>query len=365
MKKWFNLIIGIVVSVIFIYLSFRRVHIGEIIYSLKNVDYIWIFPNMAVVILAMIIRSIRWKYLLANIRQFRMRRLFPSVMIGFMANNVLPARLGEFIRAYSLGTTSGESRSAIFATVVIERIFDSLALLAIFWLVILFVPFPSAVKKFGIITAVINVAAIIFLVFLKQKGKKAIGKIMRIFAFLPERITEKISHILNNFAEGLNIFDRAKILGIVTFWSVILWIITALSNYFIFVSFGIYPPVVASFILLLFVAAGVMLPSAPGFVGVFQAAVVGAFMVMNQLGIIGYNLSFSRIEMVSINIPAFFQMPSLGIGQYIDALGLSGIPKGEALSFSIVLWLCQYLPVTLLGLYYLKREHLSLKKIEI
>ena len=111
MKKWFNLIIGIIVSVIFIYLSFRRVHIGEIIYSLKNAHYIWIFPNMAVVIVTMIIRSIRWKYLLANIRQFRMGRLFPSVMIGFMANNVLPARLGEFIRAYSLGTTSGESRS--------------------------------------------------------------------------------------------------------------------------------------------------------------------------------------------------------------------------------------------------------------
>jgi len=364
-KKWFNLTIGIIVSVIFIYLSFRRVHIGEIVYSLKNADYIWIFPNMAVVILAMIIRSIRWKYLLANIRQFRMGRLFPSVMIGFMANNVLPARLGEFIRAYSLGTTSGESRSAIFATVVIERIFDSLALLAIFWLVILFVPFPSAVKKFGIITAIINVAAIIFLVFLKQKGKPTIEKLMRLFAFLPERITEKISHILTNFSEGLNIFNRAGILGIVTFWSVILWVITALSNYFIFVSFGIYPHVVASFILLLFVAAGVMLPSAPGFVGVFQAAVVGAFMVMNQLGIIGYNISLSRIEMVSINIPAFFQMPSLGVGQYIDALGLSGIPKGEALSFSIVLWLCQYLPVTLLGLYYLKREHLSLKKIEI
>ena len=58
-------------------------------------------------------------------------------------------------------------------------------------------------------------------------------------------------------------------------------------------------------------------------------------------------------------------MPALGVGQYIDSLGLSGISKGEALSFSIVLWLCQYLPVTLLGLYYLKKEHLSLKKMDI
>ncbi|UCE67057.1 MAG: flippase-like domain-containing protein [Candidatus Zixiibacteriota bacterium] len=365
MKKWFNVAIGIAVSAFFIYLSFRRVQPAEILYSLKKADYIWIFPNMAIVILTMIIRSVRWRYLLQNIKQFGIKRLFPSVMIGFMANNVLPARLGEFIRAYSLGIKSGESRSSIFATVVIERIFDSLALLAIFWLVIMFVPFPPAVKKFGVITLAFNIFLILFLIFLKQKGKKFIGGLMSFLSFLPARLSERISHILTNFSEGLSIFNRTGILGIVTLWSVILWIITALSNYFIFMAFGMYPNVVASFILLLFVAAGVMLPSAPGFVGVFQAAVVGAFIVMNQLGIMGYHLSPSRIEMTSISIPAFFDMPAMGVGQYIDSLGLSGISKGEALSFSIILWLSQYLPVTLLGLYYLKKEHLSLKKMEI
>jgi len=364
-KKWINVAIGISVSAFFVYLSFRRVQLAEIFFSLKKADYIWIFPNMAIVIATMIIRSVRWQYLLQNIRQFKVGRLFPSIMIGFMANNVLPARLGEFVRAYSLGVKSGESRSSIFATVVIERIFDSLALLAIFWLVIMFVPFPPAVKKFGIITLTLNIVLILILVFLKQKGRRFINKFMSFFSFLPQRLSEKVSHILTNFSEGLSIFNRSRILGIVTLWSVVLWIITALSNYFIFMAFGMYPNVVASFILLLFVAAGVMLPSAPGFVGVFQAAVVGAFIVMNQLGTIGYHLSPLRIEMTTITIPAFFDMPAMGVGQYIDSLGLPGISKGEALSFSIVLWLCQYLPVTLLGLYYLKREHLSLRKMEI
>ncbi len=354
MKKWLNIAFGIAVSVFFIYLSFRRVQPAEILYSLKNVNYVWILPNIAVVVITMVIRAVRWRYLLQNIRQFDVKRLFPSVMIGFMANNVLPARLGEFIRAYSLGVKSGESRSSIFATVVIERIFDSLALLTVFWLIILFIPFPPAVKKFGIITLALNIVLIVFLVFLKQKGTGFINKFMSFFSFLPERLLERINHILTNFSGGLSIFNRVEILGIVTLWSVILWVITALSNYFIFMGFGMYPHIVASFILLFFVAAGVMLPSAPGFVGVFQAAVVGAFIVMNQLGIIGYFISPSRIEMTAISIPAFFDMPAIGIGQYIDSLGLSGISKGEALSFSIVLWLCQYLPVTLLGLYYLK-----------
>jgi uncharacterized protein (TIRG00374 family) len=320
---------------------------------------------MVIVIITMIIRSERWRFLLRNLRRFKTGQLFPSVMIGFMANNILPARLGEFVRAYSLGITSGESRSSIFATVVIERILDSLSLLAMFWLVIIFVPFPAVIRKFGIATLVLNLALIIFLVFLKSKDKRSMEKFVGRFRFVPAGISGKLSHILGNFSEGLNIFNEPGVFKAVVLWSLVLWIITALSNYFIFMAFGIYPHLVASFILLLFVAAGVMLPSAPGFVGVFQAAVVGAFAAMNQIGIIGYQLNASRMELTALSIPAFIDMPALGTGQYIDSLGLSGIPKGEALSFSIVLWLCQYLPVTLLGLYYLKKQHLSFKKMEI
>lgn len=365
MKKWINLFIGIVISAFFIYLSFRRVQPAEILHSLKNVNYVWIIPNVAIVILAMGLRAVRWRFLLRSIGNFKAGKLFPSVMIGFMANNILPARLGELVRAYSLGVKTGESRSAIFATIVIERIFDSLALMSIFWLVIAFVPFPPVVKKFGLVALGANMFIVIILIFMKQKGKILIDKFLGYFSFLPESLSKKINHILTKFADGLDIFDNIKVLWIVTFWSVILWFITAISSYFIFMAFGIYPHIVASFILLLFVAAGVMLPSAPGFVGVFQAAVVGAFGVMNHLGILGYNLTISRVEAISISLPAFSNFPSLGFGHYIDSLGLLGISKGEALSFSIVLWLCQFIPVTLLGFYYLKREHLSLKKIEI
>jgi hypothetical protein len=101
-------------------------------------------------------------------------------------------------------------------------------------------------------------------------------------------------------------------------------------------AFGLYPNIAASFILLIFVAAGVMLPSAPGFVGVFQAATIGAFVLLNNLNLLGQH-----------------------------STGPFGVSKGEALSFSIILWLCSFLPVTLLGLYYLRREHLSLKSMEM
>lgn len=336
MKKRLNLIIGIIISALFIYLAFRRVQFSEIISSLGSANYLFILPNMAVVILGMMIRAERWRYLLGSTGVFKARELFPSVMIGFMANNLLPARLGEVVRAYSLGAKTGHSRSSIFATIVLERLFDSLSLLAMFWLVILFIPFPAPVKKFGVVTLFVNVVIIIFLIILKRHTTSIVRLALKIFFFLPEKIAGRIEHIMYKFAQGLSIFKNRQALFVIVIWSVILWLITALSNYFVFMAFGLYPSIAASFILLIFVAAGVMLPSAPGFVGVFQAATIGAFVLLNNLNLLGQ-----------------------------QSTGPFGVSKGEALSFSIVLWLCSFLPVTLLGLYYLRAEHLSLKSMEM
>jgi uncharacterized protein (TIRG00374 family) len=360
-KKRINVIIGLLISAIFVYLAFRRVELTEVIYSVQRVNYLWIIPNVAVVVMTMVIRAERWRHILRPLREYKMGQLFPPVMIGFMANNLLPVRLGEIVRAYSLGAKTGQSRSSIFATVVIERIFDSLSLMAMFWLVILFIPFPPVVRKFGFATLILNLILIIFLIVLKQKGEILIDKITSRIPFLPSPLANKIDHILRRFAEGLNIFEKYKSLGLIAVWSLILWVVTALSNYFIFMAFGFYPDIAASFILLLFVAAGVLLPSAPGFVGVFQAAVIGAFALLNNLGMIGYQLTVEKIRMLSLAIPAFSNAPVPAFGSYCESLGLFGISKGEALSFSMILWLCQYIPVTLLGLYYLKRQHLSLK----
>jgi len=364
-KKRLNFISGLLISAIFIYLAFRRVHPTEIYYSLRSANYLLVLPNMAIVILSMIIRAERWRYLLSSISSFKIGRLFPSVMIGFMANNVLPARLGEIVRAYSLGVKTGQSRSSIFASVVLERLFDSLSLLAMFWLVILFIPFPPAVKKFGLVTLFINVVLILMLGILKRKTAFLVKIVLRIFFFLPPAMTGRIEHIIGRFADGLDIFRKTRTLFWVVLWSVVLWIITALSNYFVFMAFGIYPSVAASFILLLFVAAGVMLPSAPGFVGVFQAATIGAFALMNQLSLLGNQVGWLQAKAAALTLPAYAGGAVTAIGPISDSLGIFGISKAEALSFSIVLWLSQYLPVTLIGLYYLRREHFSLKVVEV
>ena len=319
MKK--KLIIGVTISLIFLYLAFRKVDYSELWDALKGANYWYIFPNIVLVILSMWMRAYRWRFMIDPIKKVRLGRLFSSVMIGFMANNVLPARLGEFVRAYSLGAKENISKSATFATIVIERIFDGFAILFILWLSLLLSPFPDWVKKASNLFLLMNLLTLALLVFIEVKRETTLKFFNFIFRLLPASLSSKAKEILEKFIGGLKVFRDIPSLIWILAWSIFIWVVVGISNYFIFLAFDLHPPIQASFILLGIVSLGVMLPSSPGFVGTFQ----------------------------------FF---------CVIALATFGYEKNVSLPFSIVLHASQYFPVTLLGLYYLKKEHLSLKTLE-
>lgn len=319
MKK--RLVIGIVISVIFLWLAFRKVDYQELAHALKNANYFWIFPNMILMILSMWLRAYRWKFMVDPIKRLGMHRLFSSTMIGFMANNVLPVRLGEIVRAYSLGSKAGISRTASFATIVVERVFDGFSLLVLLWITLLISPFPNWVKTAGNLTLVINLAVLLVLILLEVRTEPTLKFLNKLFGFLPKKISSKFSEVLFKFTTGLKVFrDLPSMIWILIF-SVFVWGVVGISNYFIFLAFDLHPPVQASFILLVMVSLAVSIPSSPGYVGTFH----------------------------------FF---------CIAALSLYDIGKNTALPFSVVLHASQYIPITLIGLIYLKTEHLTLKVIQ-
>jgi uncharacterized protein (TIRG00374 family) len=320
MKKKF--IIGALISLLFLYLAFRKVDYSELWDALKGANYFWILPNVVLVILSMWMRAYRWKFMVNPIKRVGLGSLFPSVMIGFMANNVLPARLGEFVRAYSLGSKENMSRSATFATIMIERIFDGFSLLFILWVSLLMYPeFPGWVRKASTLFLLMNIVTLGFLVLIEVKREFALKFFTLVFRLLPGSLSSRAEEIVEKFIGGLKVFRNVPSLLWILAWSILIWLVVGISNYFIFLAFDQHPAVFASFILLGIVSLAVMLPSSPGFVGTFHYACVASFVILNL------NQAASR-------------------------------------PFSIVLHASQYIPVTLLGLYYLKREHLSLKTIE-
>jgi uncharacterized protein (TIRG00374 family) len=316
-----RLLIGILVSVFFLWLAFRKVDYQELAQALKSANYLWVFPNMALMVFSMWLRAYRWKFMVNPIKKVGLQRLFSSTMIGFMANNILPVRLGEIVRAYSLGSKAGISRTASFATIVLERVFDGFSLLMLLWITLLISPFPDWVKRAGNLTLALNVILLVVLIFLEVKTEPTLKFLNRLLRFLPRKISNQLTELLFKFTTGLKVFrDLPSMIWILIF-SMFIWGVVGISNYFIFLAFDLYPPIQASFILLVMVSLAVMIPASPGYVGTFH----------------------------------FF---------CIAALGLFGYGKNLALPFSVVLHAAQYIPITLIGLIYLKTEHLTLKVLE-
>lgn len=330
MKKvrW-NVFIGLLISLAFLIYALSRVDYAEVAGAFSEASYIWTIPTMLGVLAAMWIRAVRWRWLLMPVQSLKLHTLFSSVMIGFMANNLLPARIGEVVRAISLSKKHQLSKSSVFATVVAERAFDSFGLLIVFWVSFFFIDYPDELKKAGFFALIFACFVMIFLYLLKVKTDLGVRLICKPLAKFSTKFSVRIESILRKFAMGLSVLTTPSSIVIVLLISIFLWIFTGLTGYLIFIAFGLYPEIWAAFILLFVSVLAVSLPSSPGYIGTFHAACIIAFNLVSSLGMFNHEVS-----------------------------------KSVALSYSVVLWSCQFFPVTIVGLYYLKKEHLRFKDIE-
>jgi len=325
-----RLLIGIFISLVFLYFAFRGVDYHKLWEALRGVNFFYLFLFMIAIIFLMWIRAYRWKFMVDPLKKVGYSSLFSSTMIGFMANNVLPVRLGELVRAYSLGTKENISKSAAFATIAMERVFDGFSLLFILWLTLLFFPLSGSsekvaelVRKGANLALLANLLLFLILILLELKPDPILNFIKRRLRFLPGKLSEKAEVILDKFSSGVRVFKDLPRVSWIFLWSLILWAGIGISNYLVFLAFDLHPPIQASFILMVVVTLGVIIPSSPGYVGT---------------------------------------------AHFFTIIGLSLVPftitKAQSVSFSIVLHASQYIPVTILGLIYLKLEHFSLKMAE-
>jgi len=328
MKFRWKVIAGILISAAFLTYALSQVDYAEMIKAFSEASYIWTIPMMLSVLATMAIRAERWKWLLKPIRLFQLNTLFSSIMIGFMANNLLPARIGEVVRAISLSKKHQLSKSSVFATIVAERIFDSLGLLTVFYITFFVVDYPDELKKAGLLVLLFTLTALVFLYLLKFKTEMAVRLSCNIINVISHKLADRVDSILRKFIYGLSIMTSPGSILVIFIYSVFLWIFTGVSGYLIFFAFDLHPSIWASFILLFVTVLAVSLPSSPGYIGTFHAACIIAFNLIGSLGMFGQEVS-----------------------------------KSVALSYSIILWSCQFVPVTIIGLYYLKKEHLRFKEI--
>jgi uncharacterized protein (TIRG00374 family) len=324
-KKYLFFLVGGIISVVLMWVLFRNIDFPKLISVLKEANYFWLIPNIVLIVLAMYQRAYRWRFMIQPIKRVAYSNLLAATCIGFMANNVLPLRLGELVRAYSLAYQDREvSKSASLATIFVERmVFDLVALLLIFGAVITVtrVHITDQMKAGMYMSIMAALVGLVFVLVLARKPNQAGQAITRYLFFLPERFKETVRSIVTKFSRGLEFVTRAKAVSWVSLQTLVIWLSMGISNYFVFLAFDFDLPIDASFLLLVVVSISIMVPSSPGFIGVYHAGIV-------------------------------FTLSRYGIG------------SEDALSFALVTHAAQYIPITLMGFYFLRKEHLSLGRLE-
>jgi len=310
---------GLLISSLFLYFAFHNIDLTLFYNSIKSTKMYLAIPVALLTIILYLIRALRWFHLLEPIKKIGLSSLFSSTVIGFAANCVLPARLGEFIRANHLGRMENISKSSSFATIVTERLFDIFAILLISLFVVLSIDFPlewasveTAVKTGGILMLIFFVISILLLIMLKERTQAFIIITEKLTFFLPSRIKQKIIDILNNFSKGLVLIKGPYQLLAVIFYSFILWGLTVFQVYVIGLSLDMSLPFLAPFLILVLLCFSVTIPSAPGYIGTFHLAC--------QYGLVFYGFSHEKALSMAIVLHAAGVIPTVILGLMIFLL---------------------------------------------
>jgi len=265
-------------------------------------------------ILSIWIRAYRWKVLLQPVQQVSVGATYSATMIGFMANNVLPMRLGELVRAYALGRSGGVSKSSAFATIVVERAFDLLAVLLFLGAMLLRYSFAKWVAVTGYIALGSCVGMFAGMALLWWKREQAYRFLVPLLQRLPGGLAGEMEGWVKRFLDGLGILARGHHVLWVTLLSVFTWLAMALSFHYAGMAFGLGLPFEASLVLVVVCALAVMLPSGPGFVGTFE---VGAryglmlFAVPDNLAL-SYALFYHAVTFVAVTLLGLFHLGRVG-----------------------------------------------------
>ncbi|MCA9771633.1 MAG: flippase-like domain-containing protein [Myxococcales bacterium] len=331
MSKAIKAIAGIVISAVFLYFAFRGLDFQEVWTHMQSANYFWLGAVALATLYANWVRAQRWDHFFRHLKRIPMGSLFSSTMVGMAANNVLPLRIGEVVRAVSISKKEREiPLPTAFTTILLERMFDMVMVLIFLGLTLALVPIPEsagaqvaqAAKLLGAIAGVV-VVAILFLFF---KQELMVRWIDRLVDFLPARVGAPARHMFHAFVGGLHaLTDRRQLLYLLAY-SVWLWLMLGAAFAFGALAMNLHgaygvPFVVGGIATVTLVAIFIMVPSAPGFVGPFQLGCVAA-------------------------------------------LSIFGVPKAEAAAYGVLVHIFQYMPITIVGAIYFVREGLSLSEVQ-
>lgn len=322
-QTWLRWIISIL-SIALLAWTLRKLDFQHIWSELARAKYFWLIPAVVVYFGAVWARTWRWYFLLRPVQKISLLKLFPIVCIGYMGNNIYPARAGELLRAYVLKERENVPISASLMTIIVERIFDGIVVLAFVFLTL---PLLASlikgdigyIQKWAVILAAVFFGVLILLVlaviFPKVTERFAHWLVAHL---VPKKWQEKASGILSKFLSGLQSLRSPGDAVMVLLTSVVIWLIETCTYYFVMRAFSLDLSFYALMMLNGAINLFTLIPAAPGYIGTFELA--------------GKTL-----------------------------LTAYQVPPETATGFTLILHATLWLPITLVGAIFFAREGFKLK----
>jgi uncharacterized protein (TIRG00374 family) len=314
------------VSALFLYLALRGLQFNLIFDAVKSAELVWLLAVVPIYFTSVWFRSLRWNYLLRPIKHIPTKAVFSVVAMGYMGNNIFPARAGELLRSVVLKRRYEIPISASLASIIVERIIDGVVMLGFIFFNLTELNkltdssgFVGSIRALALWGSIAFIGALLFFLIAAKFPDKTAAFIRRAAKIVPEKWREKILDIGLRFITGIEALNSWKSLTMVLATSVVIWLLETSVYYVVMRAF---PMQVSFFGLMLMngiLNLSTTLPSAPGYIGTFDA-------------------------------------PGIAL------LSAYGVDKTLAAGYTLVLHAALWLPVTLLGAYYFAGEGLNWTK---
>lgn len=321
-------LIGLAVSIFFLWWSLRNVVWAEVVLAITQARLAPVFLAVTIATATFGLRVFRWQLLLRTEegRAAPALPLWHAVAMGFMANNILPFRIGEVVRAVAASQLSGLRISSVVASLAVERLFDALTVLALMALGLLLAGIPPNSTIVGIelghVVAILGaiVAAGLAMGGLVLAFPTPMERLIRRLSPSP-RLSERLVKLLEGVRHGLSALKSPSRMVGVVLWSLAIWLLSGLAFYTMYSAFAIQVDFAGALLMQGLIMVGIAAPSTPGYVGVFEAPVVAV-------------------------------------------LSLYSVSGSLAFSYALLYHFTTFVPITLLGLWSLTRTGLGLKEIQ-
>jgi glycosyltransferase 2 family protein len=266
----------VLVTVVFSYFALRDVRYAEVWRALKQSDLIWLLPAFAMLALAIFMRAVRWQTLFAPASRPPLGAVTSALLVGYLFNNILPARAGEAARVVALNQRTNSSRAEIVGTIVVERVFDVLCVLIIFFAAAPWLPSVSWIRPAATLAVVLAVGVGVAIVLLVRYEERSLIWVMTPLSWLPFFSRGRIDAAASRLADGLVGLRRPNVALQALAWTTSSWLALALSAWLVTLAFSFDLPIAAGVLIASAIGLAMILPSAPAALGVFEGATLVA-----------------------------------------------------------------------------------------